>query len=651
MSTRSPHDALGLVVDTNSECGDTNLEATMLGASIHPANLPVAIVEPNRLRTLNLLEPITSHVAHAFILESERPVVIFESHHLCSLITLPEPTASHVAHAPIAESAIPYTSLSVTELNTPHFARAPISESGNQSSKAHVLSCVATSNARSVPISPVDITVFELSLLAQLDQQSKEKAPSKASIDAEEVLVNRYICTYALAIEALLGGPNVMAIRVGIYVQTSLVAAQLLMIREAWHRKCEDSRKGTGTKESSTLSAEVEKKADVYTVKSMLAAVEEFKSRQCLAVSCRPSYLSYVPSSDPSTGATAVRQSGSTDMLLTPAARYISTRCIVLSFPTSGTGSNRNGGEHERGSVANLVGDAFNATIYVPASQVDSAQSRWSDARTLCGDVSGGVTANQVGIPTGATPTPTPSTPTVTSGLGFPQRGRGSSPSLVLEEEEEYKISQRGMYGASISSMATMSSIGSMGTNIAIPDMSLLSSGSGATTPGFVKDVNNSSSGAASANVPEISLKASSLKVKDDFEQRWWYRNDVGSQQLYFSMTWTKLKELLTAKKEEKKQEAVGRETRVSYGLSFLSKPTRVNKFGTSIKRVKTPTIYQNFFTSGFTNAWGFFIVISAQGTSYWRKWLAQPPDVAAVHETNAGRTCSFKDILSQQDD
>ncbi|KAF8830767.1 hypothetical protein HHX47_DHR2001168 [Lentinula edodes] len=259
MSTRSPHDALGLVVDTNSECGDTNLEATMLGASIHPANLPVAIVEPNRLRTLNLLEPITSHVAHAFILESERPVVIFESHHLCSLITLPEPTASHVAHAPIAESAIPYTSLSVTELTTPHFARAPISESGNQSSKAHVLSCVATSNARSVPISPVDITVFELSLLAQLDQQSKEKAPSKASIDAEEVLVNRksgrrcivplvgvgsaivgYICTYALAIEALLGGPNVMAIRVGIYVQTSLVAAQLLMIREAWHRKCED---------------------------------------------------------------------------------------------------------------------------------------------------------------------------------------------------------------------------------------------------------------------------------------------------------------------------------------------------------------------------------------------------------------------------
>ncbi|KAJ3889191.1 hypothetical protein GG344DRAFT_67315 [Lentinula edodes] len=199
MSTRSLHDAL-LVVDTNTESGDTNLGATMLGAFIYPANLPVAIFEPNRLRALtNLLEPITSHVAHASIPESERPVVVFESHHLCSLITLPEPTASHVAHAPIPESAVQYTSSSVVELTPPHIAHAPISESGKQSSKAHVLGCVATPNAGSVPISPVDTTVFELFLLAQLDQQSKEKALlvlTKAyldlkSIDAEEVLVNR----------------------------------------------------------------------------------------------------------------------------------------------------------------------------------------------------------------------------------------------------------------------------------------------------------------------------------------------------------------------------------------------------------------------------------------------------------------------------
>ncbi|KAJ3889189.1 hypothetical protein GG344DRAFT_79035 [Lentinula edodes] len=204
-------------------------------------------------------------------------------------------------------------------------------------------------------------------------------------------------------------------------------------------------------------------------------------------------------------------------------------------------------------NVANLVGDAFNATIYVPATPVVSAQSRWDAG---CGDVSRmdhqvpgtveedhrigeemhrlharrwnvnppipntsapnspvpqvkvicGVPAKQVGISTGATPTPTPSTPTVT---GFLRRGTGLSPSLVLEEEEEYKISQRGMYGASMSSMATMStigsmtSIGSMGTNITIPDMSLLNSG-GATKPGSVKDVNNPSSGAASANVSAL---------------------------------------------------------------------------------------------------------------------------------------------------
>ncbi|KAJ3746716.1 D-xylulose kinase [Lentinula detonsa] len=126
--------------------------------------------------------------------------------------------------------------------------------------------------------------------------------------------------------------------------------------------------------------------------------------------------------------------------------------------------------------------------------------------------VIGGMPANQVGIATGATPTPTPSTPTVTSGLSFSQR----VPGLSVFEEKDYEINQRGMYSNSMSSMATMSSInsmssmGSMSTNVTTPDMSLFNPGSGATTPGSVKDANNPSSGSsgaqpASANVPSAS--------------------------------------------------------------------------------------------------------------------------------------------------
>ncbi|KAJ4495854.1 hypothetical protein C8J55DRAFT_5421 [Lentinula edodes] len=632
--------------------------------------------------------------------------------------------------------------------------------------------------------------------------------------------------THALAIEALLGGPNAMAIRVGTCAQASLVAAQLLMVREAWPQEVW-ARTGRIQVASAFLSSLVcgkwvpmseaeacatglwvhgvngqqgywdEGVLDIVggsreegrRVRGWLGEVDVSGGGRKVGNVSRylverfgfdpetivtsftsdylASYLSCVPSSDPSTGATAVLQFGPMDMLLTPAAHYIPTqsyslfphpaqdptekrryiavltsrnadipralvrdmytkswsafdrlvaivppggsiglddklfsfwhlqadsypyshvkgiyrfesgvkvsefrdlranpRCLiesqVLAFRirwmsivangVQGTAASMNG---EGGSaalsnpfaslglsfnpytptplprrvictgaatnfpsVANLVGDAFNATIYVPASQVDSAQvvgnahrnapakgyfsraslggamlGRWVWGReqngpssasnsgrgspnwgssnvssissspvisspnssnligtfeeemrrlharrwTMSGGVwartnvnppisntsatnspipqvkvIGGVPANQVGISTGATPTPTPSTPTVTSGLGFPQRGTGLSPSLVLEEEE-YEISQRGMYGASMSSMATMSTIGSMssmgsmGTNITTPDMSLLNPGSGATTPGSVKDVNNPSSGTASATVPGAS--------------------------------------------------------------------------------------------------------------------------------------------------
>ena len=40
--------------------------------------------------------------------------------------------------------------------------------------------------------------------------------------------------THALALEALLGGPDLMASRVGICAHASLLAAQLLRVREAW---------------------------------------------------------------------------------------------------------------------------------------------------------------------------------------------------------------------------------------------------------------------------------------------------------------------------------------------------------------------------------------------------------------------------------
>lgn len=40
--------------------------------------------------------------------------------------------------------------------------------------------------------------------------------------------------THALAIEAALGGPDHMATRVGTCAQSSLIAAQLLRVREAW---------------------------------------------------------------------------------------------------------------------------------------------------------------------------------------------------------------------------------------------------------------------------------------------------------------------------------------------------------------------------------------------------------------------------------
>ncbi|KAH7868927.1 uncharacterized protein C8R40DRAFT_1060708 [Lentinula edodes] len=574
--------------------------------------------------------------------------------------------------------------------------------------------------------------------------------------------------THALAIEALLGGPNAMAIRVGTCAQASLVAAQLLMVREAWPQEVW-ARTGRIQVASAFLSSLVcgkwvpmseaeacatglwvhgvngqqgywdEGVLDIVggsreegrRVRGWLGEVDVSGGGRKVGNVSRylvdrfgfdpetivtsftsdylASYLSCVPSSDPSTGATAVLQFGPMDMLLTPAARYIPSqsyslfphpaqdptekrryvavltsrnadipralvrdmytkswsafdrlvaivppggsiglddklfsfwhlqadsypyshvkgiyrfesgvkvsefrdlranpRCLIesqvlafrirwmsivangvqgtasmngeggsaaLSNPFASLGLSFNpytstplprrvictGAATNFPSVANLVGDAFNATIYVPASQVDSAQvvgnahrnapakgyfsraslggamlGRWVWGREQNGPssasnsgrgspnwgssneemrrlharrwtMSGGVWAR-----TNVNPPISNTTPTVTSGLGFPPRGTGLSPSLVLEEEE-YEISQRGMYGATMSSMATMSTIGSMssmgsmGTNITTPDMSLLNPGSGATTPGSVKDVNNPSSGTASANVPGAS--------------------------------------------------------------------------------------------------------------------------------------------------
>lgn len=40
--------------------------------------------------------------------------------------------------------------------------------------------------------------------------------------------------THALALEAALGGPEMMAARVGTCAQSSLIAAQILRVREAW---------------------------------------------------------------------------------------------------------------------------------------------------------------------------------------------------------------------------------------------------------------------------------------------------------------------------------------------------------------------------------------------------------------------------------
>ncbi|KAJ3823783.1 D-xylulose kinase [Lentinula raphanica] len=126
--------------------------------------------------------------------------------------------------------------------------------------------------------------------------------------------------------------------------------------------------------------------------------------------------------------------------------------------------------------------------------------------------VIGGMSANQVGISIGATPTPTPSTPTVTSGLGFPQRLPGLGSSIVLEDD----VGQRGMYGANLPSMTTMSSlssmgsIGSMSTNVTTPDLSLHNAGSGASTPGSVKDANNPSAAGSSVNQPTSAVPSAS---------------------------------------------------------------------------------------------------------------------------------------------
>ncbi|KAJ4490148.1 hypothetical protein J3R30DRAFT_3693685 [Lentinula aciculospora] len=638
--------------------------------------------------------------------------------------------------------------------------------------------------------------------------------------------------THALAIEASLGGPDSMAGRVGTCAQASLVAAQLLRVREAWPQEVW-ARTGRIQVASAFLSSLVcgkwapmgeaeacatgfwvhgangqqgfwdEGVLDIVggsreegrLVRGWLGEVDVSGGGRKVGTVSRylverfgfdsetivtpftsdylASYLSCVPSNDPSTGATAVLQFGPMDTLLTPAAYYIPSRMYSLfphpaqdptekrryiavltsrnadvpralvrdmytkswsafdrlvaivppggsiglddklfsfwhlqadSFPYShvkgiyrfengvkvsefrdlranprcliesqvlafrirwmaiiasgvqGTVTNANGEDGTASSampnpfaslglpfnpytaaplprrvictgaaanfpsVANVVGDAFNAAIYVPASQVDSAQARsahrntpakgyssraslggamigrWVWGRDQAGPSSasasnsgrgspnwgsssvssltsspvisspitsnsigtfeeemrrlharrwtmsgsvwartnvnppmssinpstasspipqlkviGGMPAAQVGISTGATPTPTPSTPTVTSGLGFSQRAPGLSSSIVLEEEE-YDINQRGMYGASMPSMATMSTISSMGsinsmsTNVTTPDMSLLNPGSGATTPGSIKDANNPiGTQVPSASVPSAS--------------------------------------------------------------------------------------------------------------------------------------------------
>ncbi|KAJ3886795.1 hypothetical protein GG344DRAFT_81352 [Lentinula edodes] len=153
MSSSTLHDAL-LVAETNAvapEFGDMNLEAVMPGAFICPASQPVVIC-------------------------------------LSASTILPEPTVSHVAHTPIPDFV--NQNSHIMELTIPHVAHDPISESGNQNSSVVMPGYFTTSNARSVPISPTDMTVFELSLLAQRDQRSKEKVLlilAKAFLDLNSI--------------------------------------------------------------------------------------------------------------------------------------------------------------------------------------------------------------------------------------------------------------------------------------------------------------------------------------------------------------------------------------------------------------------------------------------------------------------------------
>ncbi|KAJ4496512.1 hypothetical protein C8R41DRAFT_918577 [Lentinula lateritia] len=231
MSSLPLHDTL-LVTDisigaTISEYGNANLEVTMPGAFIYPSNPPV-IFEPNRLRALTILSKTT--VVCASIPKSDNPSAM-------------ELTAPHVAHAPISDSGNQPFQVIMPGYFAPSNTRSipifpPISEFGTRSSKVNIPGYLATSNARSIlippvepgylatsnarsipippvepgylatsnarsiPIPPVDLTLLKLSLLAQLDQQLREKVLpilAKAyldlkSINAEDVflkLVNR----------------------------------------------------------------------------------------------------------------------------------------------------------------------------------------------------------------------------------------------------------------------------------------------------------------------------------------------------------------------------------------------------------------------------------------------------------------------------
>jgi xylulokinase len=76
------------------------------------------------------------------------------------------------------------------------------------------------------PVSPLQTVESRLPLHTQL--------VSSFSLPNAAVAQDMSAHTHALALEAALGGPELMAARVGTCAQSSLIAAQLLRVREAW---------------------------------------------------------------------------------------------------------------------------------------------------------------------------------------------------------------------------------------------------------------------------------------------------------------------------------------------------------------------------------------------------------------------------------